>query len=40
MMFANVSDDFANLGHVKTYKTSVLGLNALFQGNKVVKHPV
>jgi hypothetical protein len=35
MMFASVSDDFANLRHVKTCKTCVLGLNALFQGNKV-----
>jgi hypothetical protein len=39
MMFASVSDDFANIRHVKTCKTCVLGLNALFQGNKVVKHP-
>jgi hypothetical protein len=39
MMFASVSDDFANLRHVKTCKTCVLGLNTLFRGTKVVKHP-
>jgi hypothetical protein len=39
MMFASVSEDFANLQHVKTCKTCVLGLNALFRGTKVVKHP-
>jgi hypothetical protein len=35
MVFASVSDDFANLGHVKTHTTRVSGLNALFRGTKV-----
>jgi hypothetical protein len=39
MMFASVLDDFTNLQHVKRCKTCVLGLNALFRGSKVVKHP-
>jgi uncharacterized protein YuzB (UPF0349 family) len=39
MMFANVSDDFANLRHGKRCKTCVSGLNALFRGTKVAKHP-
>jgi hypothetical protein len=39
MMFVSVSDDFANLRHVKTRTTRVSGLNALFWGTKVVKHP-
>jgi hypothetical protein len=39
MMFGSVSDHFANLGHVKRCKTCVSGLNALFQGTEVVKHP-
>jgi hypothetical protein len=40
MMFVSVSDDFANLRHVKTRTTRVLGLNAQFCGTKVVKHPL
>jgi hypothetical protein len=39
MMFVSVSDNFTNLQHVKRCKTCVLGLNALFRGTKVVKHP-
>jgi hypothetical protein len=39
MMFANVSDDFAKLRHGKRCKTCVSGLNALFQGTTVAKHP-
>jgi acid stress-induced BolA-like protein IbaG/YrbA len=39
MMFASLSDDFTNLQHVKRCKTFVSGLNALFRGTKVVKHP-
>jgi hypothetical protein len=39
MMFASVSDDFTNLWHVKTRTTRVSGMNALFWGTKVVKHP-
>jgi hypothetical protein len=39
MMFVRVSDDFANLRHVKTRTTRVSGLNPLFCGPKVVKHP-
>jgi hypothetical protein len=39
MMFASVSVDFTNLQHVKRCKTCVSGLNALFVGSKVVKHP-
>jgi hypothetical protein len=40
MMFSSVSDDSTNLQHVKRCKTCVLGLNALFRGTKVVKHPL
>jgi hypothetical protein len=32
-------EHFANLLHVKRRKTCVSGLNALFRGTKVVKHP-
>jgi hypothetical protein len=39
MMFLSVSDDFANLRHIKTRTTRVSGLNAVFWGTKVVKHP-
>jgi hypothetical protein len=39
MMFGSVSEHFANLRHVKKCKTGVSGLNALFQGTEVVKHP-
>jgi hypothetical protein len=35
MMFGSVSEHFANLRH----KTRLSGLNALFRGTKVVKHP-
>jgi acid stress-induced BolA-like protein IbaG/YrbA len=40
MMFGNASEDFANLRPVKRIKTDVSGLNALFRGTQVVKHPV
>jgi hypothetical protein len=39
MMFGSVSEHFNNLLHVKRCKTCVLGLNALFRGTKVAKHP-
>jgi hypothetical protein len=39
MMFGSVSEHFANLRHVKRRKTCVSGLNALFRGTKIVKHP-
>jgi hypothetical protein len=39
MMFGSVLKHLANLGHLKRCKTSVSGLNALFQGTDVVKHP-
>ena len=39
MMFVSVSEHFANLRQVKRCKTCVSGLNALFRGTKVVKHP-
>jgi hypothetical protein len=39
MMSGSVSEHFANLQRVKICKTYVSGLNALFQGTKVVKHP-
>jgi hypothetical protein len=39
MMVASISDDFGNIRHVKTCKTCVLGLNEIFQGTKLVKHP-
>jgi hypothetical protein len=38
-MFRSVSVYFANLRHVRRCKTCVSGLNALFLGTKVVKHP-
>jgi hypothetical protein len=34
-----VSEYFANIHNVKRRKTSASGLNALFQGTEVVKHP-
>jgi acid stress-induced BolA-like protein IbaG/YrbA len=34
-----VSEYFANIQNVKRRKTSASGLNALFQGTEVVKHP-
>jgi hypothetical protein len=39
MMFGSVSEHFANLEQVKRCKTCVSGLNALFRGTVVVKHP-
>jgi hypothetical protein len=39
MMFGSVSEPFTNLRQVKRCKTCVSGLNALFRGTKVVKHP-
>jgi hypothetical protein len=39
MMFGSVTEHFANLRHVKRCKTYVSGLNALFRGTEVVKHP-
>jgi acid stress-induced BolA-like protein IbaG/YrbA len=39
MMFGTISEYFANLHHVKRWKTCVSGLNALFQGTEVVKRP-
>jgi uncharacterized protein YuzB (UPF0349 family) len=36
MLFGRDSEHFANLRHVKT---CVSGLNALFQGTEVAKHP-
>jgi hypothetical protein len=39
MMFGSVSGHFANIRHVKRWKTCVSDLNAPFQGIEVVKHP-
>jgi hypothetical protein len=39
MVFGSVSEHFANLRHVKRCKTCVSGLNGLFWGTEVVKHP-
>jgi hypothetical protein len=39
MMFVSVSEHFANLRQVKRCKTCVWGLNALFRGTEVVRHP-
>jgi acid stress-induced BolA-like protein IbaG/YrbA len=39
MMFGSVSEHFANLRQVKRCKTYVSGLNALFHGTNVAKHP-
>jgi acid stress-induced BolA-like protein IbaG/YrbA len=39
MMFGTISEYFANLHHVKRWKTCVTDLNALFQCTEVVKHP-
>jgi hypothetical protein len=39
MMFGRALEHFANLRLVKRCKTSVSGLNALFPGTNVVKHP-
>jgi hypothetical protein len=39
MMFGTISEYFTNLRQVKRCKTCVSGLNALFWGTEVVKHP-
>jgi acid stress-induced BolA-like protein IbaG/YrbA len=39
MMFRIVSEHFVNIRHIKRCKTCVSGLNALFWGTEVVKHP-
>jgi hypothetical protein len=39
MMFGSVSEHFANLQHIKRCELCVLGLNALFWCNEVMKHP-
>jgi hypothetical protein len=39
MMFGSVSEHFANLRHVKDAKLVFSGLNTLFRGTEVVKHP-
>jgi hypothetical protein len=39
MMFGSVSEYFTNLRQVIRCQTCVSGLNALFQGTEVVKHP-
>jgi acid stress-induced BolA-like protein IbaG/YrbA len=39
MMFGSVSEHFAKLRQVKRCKTCVWGLNALFRGTEVMKHP-
>jgi hypothetical protein len=39
MMFGSVSEDFTYLRHVKRCKSCVSGLNAMFRGTEVVKHP-
>jgi hypothetical protein len=39
MKFGSVSEYFTNLRQVKRCKTCVSGLNALFRGTEVVKHP-
>jgi hypothetical protein len=39
MMFGSVLEHLAYLRHEKRCKTCVKGLNALFQGTEVVKHP-
>jgi hypothetical protein len=38
-MVGSVSDHFANVRHVKGYTICVSGLNALFRGTEVAKHP-
>jgi acid stress-induced BolA-like protein IbaG/YrbA len=40
MMFGSVSEHFANLRHVKRWKTCVSGLNALFRGTEVVRYSI
>jgi hypothetical protein len=39
MMFGSVSEYFTNLRQVKRCRTCLSGLNALFRGTEVVKHP-
>jgi hypothetical protein len=39
MMFESGLEHFANLRHEKRCKTCVSGLNALFRGTEVAKHP-
>jgi hypothetical protein len=39
MMFGSVSEYFTNLRQVKRGRTCLSGLNALFRGTEVVKHP-
>jgi acid stress-induced BolA-like protein IbaG/YrbA len=39
MMFGSISEHLANLRHVKRCKTCASGLNALFRGTEVLKHP-
>jgi hypothetical protein len=39
VMFGSVSEYFSNLWQVKRCKTCVSGLNGLFRGTEVVKHP-
>jgi hypothetical protein len=38
-MFGSVSEHFANLRHLKRWKTCVSGPNALFRGTKLAKDP-
>jgi acid stress-induced BolA-like protein IbaG/YrbA len=40
MMFGSVSEYFTNLRQVIRCQTCVSGLNALFRGTEVVKHPI
>jgi hypothetical protein len=39
VMFGSVSEYFTNLRRVERCKTCVSGLNGLFRGTEVVKHP-
>jgi hypothetical protein len=39
MMFGSVLEHFTNLRLAKSCKTCVSGLDSLFRGTKVVKHP-
>jgi hypothetical protein len=39
MMHGSVSEHFANLPHIQRCNTCVSGLNALFRGTEVAKHP-
>jgi hypothetical protein len=40
MMFATVSEHFANIRHIKRCNTCVTGLNALFRGIEVAMYPL